>query len=121
MSTIVKFKNKDIFIIIKKPINSSILSKLYIMYSNINKNINIIIDSSIINFKSIYNKYLNFTFIYSFNNIKYSQLLKIKKIMNKHKNLYFTIDNKLYKFNNFNELDKCIKWDLHFEDYYLTI
>jgi hypothetical protein len=121
MTIVIKFKNKDMFIIIKRPINNNILSKLYIKYSNMYKNINIIINSSIINFKLIHNRYSNFTIIYSFNNIKYSQLLKIKKIMDKYKNIYFTIDNKLYKFNNFNELDKCIKWDLYFEDYCLTI
>ena len=92
MSTIVKFKNKDIFIIINKLINKNILSKLHILYSNIsnvNKNINIIINSSIDNFKPIHNKYSKFTFVYSFNNIKYSQLIKIKEIMNKCKKIIF--------------------------------
>ena len=78
-----------------------------------NSKFNIILDINQINLNQIY----NYIPVYSFNNIKYNDLLEIEKMMNEHKDLYFTIDYTPYKFNDFNELNKHIKWDLYYDSY----
>ena len=75
---------------------------------------NIIFNINQINHQFYNNNYIP---VYSFNDIKYNDLSKIEKMMNEHKDLYFTIDYNPYKFNNFNELNKHIKWDLYYDSY----
>ena len=61
--------------------------------------------------------------IYSFNNIRYSDLKMISKIINENENQYFTIDRycgEKYKFNNFTDFNKCINWDLYFQEYTIS-
>jgi len=85
-------------------------------YEIIDLNLNNINNIKILNLNLNNEKYIP---IYSFNDIKYSDLYKIEKIMNlnSNKNLYFTIDNNPCKFNNFNELNKSIIWNLYYDSY----
>ena len=55
--------------------------------------------------------------VYSFNDIQYSDLSKIKNIIDSHPNTLFTINNSLNKFDNYNDINKRIKWDLYFDSY----
>ena len=121
---VVKFKfiQKEIFINENNNnfiefIKNKCISK-NIFYRIINLNLNLNLDNVINNLNLNDKKYIT---IYSFNDIKYSDLYKIKEIMNLNvnNNLYFTIDNNPCKFNNFDELNKCINWNLYYDSYTL--